>query len=257
MPIRFSFAGKGGTGKSTLSALLVNFLLDKGLKPILAVDADPNANLNELLGEEVHITLGEIKEELRKSVPDSMARYDYVEMRLHQAIIEGEGYDLLVMGQPEGPGCYCAAHSFLSQAIEKLMRSYNYLVIDNEAGMEHLSRLNLLEMEHLLIVSDASHRGIMTVGRIAELLKSLQIKVEHLWMIVNRCPEDLPNELRQYAQEVAEKHNLKLLAFLPEDSFVLQAEAKKIPVFHWDGSLLKRKAYESFSKLINYETSSI
>lgn len=250
MPVRFSFAGKGGTGKSTLSALLVNFLLDKGLRPILAVDADPNANLNELLGEEVHITLGEIKEELRKSVPDSMARYDYVEMRLHQAIIEGEGYDLLVMGQPEGPGCYCAAHSFLSQAIEKLMRSYQYLVIDNEAGMEHLSRLNLLEMEHLIIVSDASYRGIMTVGRIAELLKSLQIKVGNLWMIVNRCPQNLPEELKVFAQEIAEKNSLKFLAFLSEDTFVMQAEAKKIPVFRWNDSLLKESAYKCFEQLI-------
>ncbi|MFN3504800.1 MAG: AAA family ATPase [Caldimicrobium sp.] len=250
MPIRFSFAGKGGTGKSTLSALLVNFLLDKGMKPILAVDADPNANLNELLGEEVHITLGEIKEELRKSVPDSMARYDYVEMRLHQAIIEGRGYDLIVMGQPEGPGCYCAAHSFLSQAIEKLMQSYNYLVIDNEAGMEHLSRLNLLEMEHLIIVSDASHRGIMTVGRIAELIRSLNIKVAHSWMIVNRCPENLPEELKNYAKEIAEKYQLSILALLPEDSFVLQAEAKKIPVFHWENSKLKESAYKNFEALI-------
>lgn len=251
MPVRISFAGKGGTGKSTLSALLVNYLLDHNLKPILAVDADPNANLNELLGEDVEITLGEIKEELRKSVPDSMARYDYVEMRLHQAVIEGQGYDLIVMGQPEGPGCYCAAHSFLSQAIEKLMRSYNYLVIDNEAGMEHLSRLNLLEMEHLIIVSDASHRGIMTVGRIAELLRSLQIQVGNLWMIVNRCPENLPEELKKFAYEISEKHSLKLLAFLPEDSKVLEFEAKRISVFNWESSVLKIASYQSFGKLLS------
>ncbi len=251
MPIRISFAGKGGTGKSTLSALLVNYLIDKGLNPVLAVDADPNANLNELLGEEVSITLGEIKEELRKSVPDSMARYDYVEMRLHQAIIEAKGYDLLVMGQPEGPGCYCAAHSFLSQALEKLMRSYSYLVIDNEAGMEHLSRLNLLEMEHLLIVSDASYRGIMTVGRIADLIRALNIKVDHLWMIVNRCPVNLPEELRRYAEEIAEKHSLKLLSFLPEDSKVLEYEAKKVPVFEWKDSILKKEAYSAFDRLLS------
>lgn len=249
MPVRISFAGKGGTGKSTLSALMVNYLLEAGLKPILAVDADPNANLNELLGEEVHITLGEIKEELRKSVPDSMARYDYVEMRLHQAIIEADGYDLIVMGQPEGPGCYCAAHSFLSQAIEKLMRSYNYLVIDNEAGMEHLSRLNLLEMEHLLIVSDASYRGIITVERIAELLKSLHIKVENLWMVVNRCPENLPEELKKVAKEVAERQGLKLLAFLPEDPMVLQYEAQRVPVFAWKNSPLKEASFKAFQSL--------
>ena len=251
MPIRISFAGKGGTGKSTLSALLVNYLIDKNLKPVLAVDADPNTNLNELLGEEVYITLGEIKEELRKSVPDSMARYDFVEMRLHQAIIEAEGYDLLVMGQPEGPGCYCAAHSFLSQALEKLMRSYNYLVIDNEAGMEHLSRLNLLEMEHLIVVSDASYRGIMTVGRIAELTKALNIKVENFWMVVNRCPENMPEELKKYAQEISEKYALKLLAFLPEDLKILEYEAKKIPVFKWEDSSLKRAAYSAFEKILN------
>ncbi|MEZ0343404.1 MAG: AAA family ATPase [Caldimicrobium sp.] len=251
MPVRISFAGKGGTGKSTLSALLVNYLIDKGLNPVLAVDADPNANLNELLGEEVSITLGEIKEELRKSVPDSMARYDYVEMRLHQAIIEAKGYDLLVMGQPEGPGCYCAAHSFLSQALEKLMRSYSYLVIDNEAGMEHLSRLNLLEMEHLIIVSDASYRGIMTVGRIADLIKALNIKVDNLWMVVNRCPQNLPEELKRYAKEIAEKHSLKLLSFLPEDPKVLEYEAKKIPVFEWKDSPLKKEAYSAFERLLN------
>ncbi len=248
-PIRISFAGKGGTGKSTLSALLVNYLVDKGLKPILAVDADPNANLNELLGEEVYITLGEIKEELRKSVPDSMARYDYVEMRLHQAIIEGSGYDLIVMGQPEGPGCYCAAHSFLSQAIEKLMRSYRFLVIDNEAGMEHLSRLNLLEMEHLIVVSDASMRGIMTAGRISDLLKSLHIKVEKPWLIVNRSPIPVPDELLNYTHEVCEKSGLKLLAFLPEDPMVLKHEISRSPVFSWQSSILKEKAYETWDKL--------
>ncbi|MCS7149138.1 MAG: AAA family ATPase [Caldimicrobium sp.] len=249
MPNRISFAGKGGTGKSTLSALMVNYLLDRELKPILAVDADPNANLNELLGEKVTITLGEIKEELRKSVPDSMARYDYVEMRLHQAIIEANGYDLIVMGQPEGPGCYCAAHSFLAQALEKLMRSYQYLVIDNEAGMEHLSRLNLLEMEHLIIVSDASYRGIITVERIAELIRSLNIKVEHLWMVVNRCPDNFPRQLSDLAQEIANRQNLKLLAFLPEDPQVLKFEALRIPVFQWGKTVLKEASYSAFQQL--------
>lgn len=249
MPTRVSFAGKGGTGKSTLSALMVNYLLDRDLKPILAVDADPNTNLNELLGEKVNITLGEIKEELRKSVPDSMARYDYVEMRLHQAIIEANGYDLIVMGQPEGPGCYCAAHSFLAQALEKLMRSYQYLVIDNEAGMEHLSRLNLLEMEHLIIVSDASYRGIITVERIAELIRSLNIKVDHLWMVVNRCPDNLPRELSDLAHEIANRQNLKLLAFLPEDPQVLKFEAQRIPVFQWGKTVIKEASYSAFQKL--------
>jgi len=117
-----ALAGKGGTGKTTVSSLLVKYLVEKGETPVLAVDADPNANLNELLGLEVEVTLGEIKNELRTSVPEGMPRSDFIEMRLNEAIIEADGFDLVVMGQPEGPGCYCAAHAFLSQALEKLLR---------------------------------------------------------------------------------------------------------------------------------------
>jgi CO dehydrogenase maturation factor len=151
MPIRFSFVGKGGTGKTTLSAILIDFLIHKNKVPILAVDADPNFNLNELLGIEVETTLSEVRESLLKSdVPDFISRYEYTEMKVHQILVENKYFDLLVMGYPETSGCYCPVHSFLSTALEKLMRAYSYIVIDNEAGMEHISRLNLTEMEHLI-----------------------------------------------------------------------------------------------------------
>ncbi len=246
---RISIAGKGGTGKTTLAALLINYLVNKKVGPVLAVDADPNANLNELLGEEVEITLGEIKDQLRStSTAEGMLRGDFVELKLHQAIIEGKGYDLIVMGQPEGPGCYCAAHFFLSQSLEKLMKNYSYLVIDNEAGMEHLSRLNLLEMEHLMVISDASMRGILTAARIADLIKPLQITVKNLWLIVNRAPSSPPEELVNYTTKTAEEHKLNLLGFLPEDPMILQYEVSRTPVWEWN-SLLKEKAFSLFSKV--------
>jgi CO dehydrogenase maturation factor len=249
MPIRISFSGKGGTGKTTLSALLIDYLTQNIEGAILAVDADPNCNLNELLGMEVEITLGEIRDELKKEPPQSMARYDYVEMRLYQAVIEDDRFDLIVMGQPEGPGCYCAAHAFLSQALEKMMKSYEYLVIDNEAGMEHISRLNLVEMEHLVVVSDASNRGILTAIRIADIIKPLQIQVEHLWLIVNRCPANLPQEFIDYTKKTAEEHGFKFLGFLPEDPTVLTYELKKTPVFEWKNTL-KTESFKLWEKLL-------
>jgi len=227
-----ALAGKGGTGKTTIAALLIKYLLERGKTPILAVDADPNANLNELLGVDVEVTLGEIKNELRTGVPESMARGDFIEMRLNEAIIEAHGFDLIVMGQPEGPGCYCAAHAFLSQALEKLMRHYAYVVVDNEAGMEHLSRLNMRKIDHLLVVSDASSRGVMTAGRIAELIKPLQLEVGTLWLLVNRAPEKIPEALDEYVQQICTEKGMKFLGYLKESPEIFEAEIERKPLLN-------------------------
>ena len=251
MAIRIALAGKGGTGKTTTAALLVRFLVRTGRAPVLAVDADPNANLNELLGLEVETTLGDIKNELRTSVPESMARGDFMEMRVHEAMVEAEGYDLLVMGQPEGPGCYCAAHSFLSQALQKLERSYAYMVVDNEAGMEHLSRVNMTEIDHLLVVSDASSRGVLTAARIAALVKPLQLQVTHKWLLVNRAPQTIPEALDRYVHETCEKEGLKFLGYLPESQDVFELEVSQRPL--WDlpeENPFIQKAYSLFEKLL-------
>ncbi len=246
-----ALAGKGGTGKTTVAALLVKYLLEAGKTPILAVDADPNANLNELLGVEVDVTLGEIKNELRTSVPDSMARGDYIEMRLNEAIIEAKGFDLIVMGQPEGPGCYCAAHAFLSQALEKLMRHYAYVVVDNEAGMEHLSRLNMRKIDHLLVVSDASSRGVMTAGRIAELIKPLQLEVGTLWLMVNRAPQEIPEALDRYVQQICTEKGMKFLGYLRESPAIFEAEIERKPLLGLSSETeVVKEAGELFEKML-------
>uniref|UniRef100_A0A7V4JQ78 Carbon monoxide dehydrogenase n=1 Tax=Thermodesulfobacterium geofontis TaxID=1295609 RepID=A0A7V4JQ78_9BACT len=252
MSVRISFVGKGGTGKTTLSAILINFLIHKNKVPILAVDADPNFNLNELLGVKVKTTLSEVRESLLKSeVPDFMSRYEYTEMKVHQILAENKYFDLLVMGYPETSGCYCPVYSFLSTALEKLIRAYSYVVIDNEAGMEHISRLNLTEMEHLIIVSDASIRGIFTAERIIDLIKNLKIKAENIWLVVNLCPKNQKNELEKYVKElITKKKEIKFLGFLPQDATLLEYELNKIPVFEWK-NILKSSAYKLFKKLFN------
>jgi len=165
-----ALAGKGGTGKTTIGGLLVRFLKEHGMIPILAVDADANANLNEVLGLAIRDTLGEAREMMKTDVPPGMTKDLYMEMKVQQALVEAEGFDLIVMGRPEGPGCYCAANSLLSKFIERLVKNYAYLVIDNEAGMEHLSRLTTRDIDLLLVVSDASRRGIQAARRIYDLV---------------------------------------------------------------------------------------
>ncbi|WP_022854140.1 ATP-binding protein [Thermodesulfatator atlanticus] len=246
-----ALAGKGGTGKTTTAALLIRHLIKTGRTPILAVDADPNANLNELLGVDVDVTLGEIKNELRTAVPDSMARGDFIEMRLNEAVIETDDFDLIVMGQPEGPGCYCAAHAFLSQALEKLMKNYAYVVVDNEAGMEHLSRLNMRNIDHLLVVSDASSRGVMTAGRIAELIKPLQLEVGTVWLLVNRAPQEIPQTLDDYVQKICDEKDMKFLGYLKESQEVFEAEIARRPLLELvDNTEIVKEASQLFEKIL-------
>ncbi|PMP66840.1 MAG: carbon monoxide dehydrogenase [Thermodesulfobacterium geofontis] len=251
MSVRISLVGKGGTGKTTLSALLIDYLIQKNKIPVLAVDADPNFNLNELLGVKVETTLSEVRENLLKNeVPDFMSRYEYTEMKVHQILIENRHFDLLVMGYPETSGCYCAVHSFLSNALEKLLRAYSYIVIDNEAGMEHISRLNLKEMEHLIIVSDASIRGINTAERITDLVKALKIKAENIWLIVNLCPENKKEELKIHVEGITKNLEIKFLGFLPQDNSLLEYELKRTSVFEWKNQL-KSEAHKLFEKIFS------
>lgn len=196
-----AMAGKGGTGKTTLAGWAVKYLLSKDAKPVLAVDADSNANLNEVLGLEMTSTLGDAREEMNKGGVTGMTKDIFMEMRVNQALMEAEGYDLIVMGRPEGSGCYCAANNLLTGVLEKLMDNYPYLVIDNEAGMEHLSRLTTKHIDVLYTVSDASRRGMTAAGRIWRLVDELKIYVGKKHLILNQVRGEISNDTLAFIKE--------------------------------------------------------
>lgn len=222
--MRFSVAvsGKGGTGKTTVSALLVRALVRAGKRPVLAVDADPNANLHEALGVKLEGTLGCMREEaFRESIPPGMARNDYLALRFRQSLIEGEGFDLIAMGRPEGSGCYCFAHDVLRTSLSLLGRDYRFMVIDNEAGMEHLARETIGIPDLLLIVSTPDRRGIRTAARIRELARSLGLARVPTRMVINRWRGE---------GVVSGASVPETIATIPEDPAVLQADLEGQPV---------------------------
>ncbi len=202
MPFSIAMAGKGGTGKTTMAGLLIKYLMTKNRIPVLAVDADANANLNEVLGVPVTDTLGDAREEMKKGqVPSGMTKDIFMDMRMQQAIIEHDGFDLIVMGQPEGAGCYCAANSLLAGFLEKLTDNYPYLVMDNEAGMEHISRLTTRDVDILLIVADASRRGLQAGLRINNLVKTLNIGVKKTFLMINQAKGEPPPQVKALIDE--------------------------------------------------------
>ncbi len=172
--------GKGGVGKTTFTALLIKAITEKKMGVVLAVDADPNYNLNEKLGVTIENTIGSLREDIVKSVdslPQSMSKHEYVEYQVRLALTETEDFDLLVMGRQEGPGCYCYINNILRSFVDSLSDNYDFIVIDNEAGMEHLSRRTTKNMDVLFVVSDASKIGVQTAGRIKELARGMEIKI--------------------------------------------------------------------------------
>ncbi len=200
MGLTIALGGKGGTGKTTLAGLVIRYLIESGKKPVLAVDADSNSNLNEVLGVPLEETLSDAREMMKKDVPVGMTKDIFMEMKVEQALVEGEGFDLIAMGRPEGPGCYCAANNLLSSLLDRLMKNYDYLVIDNEAGMEHFSRLTQKDVDLLLLVSDPSRRGLTAACKIAELVDSLPMRVGHRVLVVNqvqREPEKWPEDVER------------------------------------------------------------
>lgn len=222
-----ALAGKGGTGKTTTSALLIKYLTTRKMTPVLAVDADANANLNELLDLNVQTTLGEIRKELKGDIPTGMTRDQYMEMKIHQALIEETGFDLLVMGQPDGPGCYCAANQYLAMTMDKLAENYAYIIVDNEAGMEHLSRMNLRSIDYLFIVSDPSARGIMTARRIADITEPLQLEIKKQYLLVNRTPDPIPPALQAKVDEAVAEADMELAGILSSSDDLIQQELNR------------------------------
>jgi len=221
-PYTIALSGKGGTGKTTISSLLIRSFIDLGETPVLAVDADPNANLHEALGVTVHETLGSMREEaFTRHIPPGMNRHDYVRFRFRQALVEAKGFDLVAMGRPEGSGCYCFANDLLSECMIQLERDYPFIVIDTEAGMEHISRGTIGKPDMLLIVSDPGARGLRTIARIKGIATQLGLEPERIQIVFNRfksgtAPVDIGNE--------------KPIAIIPDDSHVETADLAATPV---------------------------
>jgi len=248
MPYSIALAGKGGTGKTTIAGLLIKYLLTKEKTPVLAVDADSNANLNEVLGLELGETLGDAREDMRKgNVPSGMTKDIFISMRMEEAILESDGYDLIIMGQPEGPGCYCAANTLLTGFLEKLTDNYPYIVMDNEAGMEHISRLTTKNIDLLLIVADTSRRGLQAAVRIKELAKSLNIGVSKSCLIINQV-KDKPSDK---VLSILDEEDLELAGTIPDDETVYEYDLDGRPTVEMpeDSSAVKA-AFEIFEKIV-------
>lgn len=222
-------AGKGGTGKTTVSALVIRHLQKKGRKPILAVDADPSSNLVDSLGLQVNKSLGTVREdffETKGNLPPGLTKETYLEMKLHEILVESPGLDLLVMGRPEGPGCYCYANNILRRHLDALVKNYPFVVMDNEAGMEHLSRRTTQGVDYLLFLSDYSLKGIRTVGKIRELIDELKLSVKEKHLVVDRAPNGLDPVFSREIQNLG----LHLLGAIPEDAFISEFEMKGRPL---------------------------
>lgn len=230
MTVEIAVAGKGGVGKTTFSSLVIRELLKNNKKPILAVDADANANLNEALGMEVEMSIAELIDRIAQNVeplPAGMTKDQYVEYKINQSLIEGDDVDMLVMGGPEGQGCYCYPNNLLRQFIGDLKKNYPYMVMDNEAGMEHLSRRTTQNVDYLFVVSDASARGIRSAGRIGQLVKSIKLDIGKMFFIVTKGSEAEIEALR----EEIDKTGLELIGFIPQDQNVFEYDLQSKPIY--------------------------
>jgi CO dehydrogenase maturation factor len=229
VPTTIVVAGKGGTGKTTVAALLIQLLSQKGV--VLAIDADPATNLHQALGVPLGDTVGRIRENMtedikRGIISPTVPKQDYLDQKIMAALVELKGFDLLAMGRPEGPGCYCAANNMLRLSIDRLGQRYSYVVIDSEAGMEHISRQTTRDIDILLIMSDVTQRGINTAAAMKGLIKELRTQVGKICLAVNRSPNGLPPEI----VKAIDSHGFELVATIPQDPRIADLEVKGLPV---------------------------
>lgn len=247
-------AGKGGVGKTTLTGLIIQYLGEKGKGPILAVDADANSNLNEVLGVKVDATLGDVREEVARSemakdnpIPAGMTKADYMEFKFDDALVEDDDFDLLVMGRTQGKGCYCFVNGLLQAQLQRLEKNYPYIIVDNEAGMEHISRGVLPSMQTAILVSDCSRRGVQAVGRIAKLMEECDMHPRQIGLIINRAPGGVLNEGTK--QEI-ENQGLHLLGVVPQDETVFDYDCEGKPTINLpEDSPVKKAIREIVDKL--------
>lgn len=228
-------AGKGGTGKTLLAALLIKHIRSRDLGYVLAIDGDPSANLNLVLGMELDETVGDIREDTAAQVQSgrydlSIPKPDYLEYRINRSLVEGDKIDLIAMGRPEGPGCYCAANNILRHVIDRLGNDYDFVVIDNEAGMEHISRQTTRNIDRLFIVTDMTMRGLVAAGHIVHLVKSLGTRVRNTYLVINRADRQIPAAMKQRIDELS----LDVIGTLPSDANVTEFDMVGRPIFEID-----------------------
>ncbi len=233
MSFSIAVAGKGGSGKTTIAALIIRDLIKTGQQPILAVDADPNANLGETMGIEVTETVGLMLDKFQKdkiNIPAGITKEAYLEFQLNSLITEKKGVDLISMGRGEGQDCYCYPNTILRKFIDRLSENYRFIVMDNEAGMEHLSRGTTQDIDELLIVSNHSVKGVRTIGRIKALISELRLKIKHQSVVINMAPGSLDASIE------LELENLRTRAdfVIPQDPHIHQADLALKPLLDMD-----------------------
>ncbi len=252
MGFTIAVAGKGGTGKTSLCGLAIRYLTEKKKGAVLAVDADANANLHDVLGVKVHATVGRLRETSLEAVkstaprPGGMSMEQLFDYQIQQALVESKGFDLLVMGRPEGAGCYCAANNIIRKYMDKLADTYPYTVMDNEAGLEHLSRRTTQDTDLLLIISDSSVRGVMTAGRIGELVKELNLNVKRTVLIVNRVLDGTIED--KSLQQAIEQQGVEFAGFVPADDLIFEFDLNGKPLVQLPAD---SKALKSFFTIMD------
>lgn len=248
MAKQIAVAGKGGTGKTSVTSLLMRYLVEHQKGPILAVDADPNANLNEALGTELGETISDLIAQTKslKELPAGMTQETFIEYKLRSAMVETKEVDLLIMGGPDGPGCYCFPNNILRKHLENLTAGYNYVVMDNEAGMEHISRRVTADIDILFIVSDASARAIRSAGRVHHLIKSLKANVKEIYLIITK---NQPGDIEALQGEISAT-GLTLIGTVPYDAELARYDLEGKPLFDLPASSIAVTAvYEICAKV--------
>jgi CO dehydrogenase maturation factor len=243
-----ALAGKGGTGKTTIAALLIRSLLKRTSQPILAIDADPATNLHLALGLAMPVTAGEIREEMMETAQAgqlgvTISRHEYLSREIRMALEEGDQVDLLAMGRPEGQGCYCAVNHLLRQIVDEMGRSYEFVVIDNEAGMEHISRRTTKDVDLLLLVTDPTVRAVKTAAGIASMAREVEVNVKHTMLIINRTQGEMPPPLQAAVDELG----LEIAGLVPADSRVNELDALGQPLLRLNGDSPALRAVEDMT----------
>ena len=209
MPKSIAIAGKGGTGKTTIAALVILYLKEKGMTPVLAIDSDPDSNLGTLLGLEPEQTLGDLRNESLdklKDLPAGMTKASYFEAGLHQVIEESDGFDLITMGKGEGPGCYCALNNLIRKFYENLLPSYKWVVMDNEAGLEHISRRTTSNIDMLIVVVNQNPISLRTAEKIDKLTKEIKNHIKHKYVVTNMIKDDKKEEVTNRLSKLDMEH---------------------------------------------------